>query len=62
MMQNGPKREVRDKGQKLAPNGKEPFNKVEERLKKRHFTVYVKSQICSQVRLQYDAKMALKER
>ena len=41
---------------------KEPFNKVEEVLKERYFIVYGKSQICSQVRLKYDAKMALKER
>ena len=41
---NGPKRENRDKGQKLASNSEEPFNKVEEGLKTRHFTVYVKLQ------------------
>ena len=39
---NGPKRENRDKGQQLASTSEEPFNKVEDGLKKRHFTVYVK--------------------
>ena len=39
----GPKRENRDKGQKLAPNSEDPFNIVEEGLKIKHFTVYIKS-------------------
>ena len=53
---NGPKRENRDKGQKLAPNGKEPFNKVEEGLKKWHFTVYIKSRKWIKVRLNQHAR------
>ena len=56
---NGPKRENRDKGQQLSSNGQDPFKKVEEGLKTRHFTVYNKSRICSQVRPKYDAKMGL---
>ena len=42
--ETGPKRENRDKGQKLASNSEEPFNKVEEGLKTRLFKVYIKSQ------------------
>ena len=37
LCKNDPKRENRDKGQKMAPNRGEPFNKVEERLKKKTF-------------------------
>ena len=37
-----PKERLNTKGQKLVPNGKEPFNKFEEGLKTRKFTVYIK--------------------
>ena len=50
------------KGQQLAPNGKEPLKKVEEGLKKRHFTVYDQVQNSSQISLKYHAKIGLKER
>ena len=45
----------------MASNKGEPFNKVEEGLKKRHFTVYDQVQNSSQIRLKYHAKIGLKE-
>ena len=44
LCKNGPKREIRDKGQQLAPDNEEPFNKVEEGLKINHFTVQIEAQ------------------
>ena len=58
---NGLKRENRDKGQHLAPNSEDPFNKVEEGLKKRHITVYDQVQNSSKISLKYHAKIGLKE-
>ena len=58
---NCPKRENRGKRQQLAPNGQEPFNKVEEGLKKRYFTVYDQVQNSSKINLKYYAKIGLKE-
>ena len=54
------KERLNTKGQKLAPNGKEPFNKVEEGLKKTNFTVYGKVQNTLQVSLKYYRKIGLK--
>ena len=36
------KERLNTKGQKIAPKGKEPFNKVEEGIKKWHFIDYIK--------------------
>ncbi len=56
------KERLNTKGQQLAPNGKEPFNKVEEGLKKRYFTVYGRAQNSAQVSLKYYARNRPKRR
>ena len=40
----------------MATNSEEPFNNVEEGLKKRYFTVWLKAQKCSKIVLIYHAK------
>ena len=47
---------------KMTPNRNKTLTKLEEDVKKRLFLVYNKPQKSSQVRLKYDAKIALKER
>ena len=46
----------------MTPNRKVTSRKLKEEVKTRLFPVYNKSRKCSQVRLKYDAKIALKER
>ena len=40
----------------MASNSKAPFNKVEERLRIRYFTVWLEAQKCSKIGLIYHAK------
>mgnify|MGYP003702957713 CR=1 FL=1 len=44
MQKMAPKERLNTKGQKLAPDGKDSFYKVEEGLKNGYFTVYIKPQ------------------
>ena len=46
----------------MTPNRKVTSIKLKEEVKTKFFPVYNKSRKCSQVRLKYDAKIALKER
>ena len=58
---NGPIREIIHKGQQLTPNGKEPFNKVEEGLKKKQLTSNIKPRKKLQIGPNYHARKGLKE-